>query len=107
MALKTIGNITVIDDKEISSNRLGWNEAIEYAKNLSYEGDSSWRLPTIDELQAIYDNKSSFENADLDTYGWFWSSEEDGNDAKSFYLSQGFNASDDKIDEHQIICVKG
>lgn len=32
-----------------------WRQAIKYCHNLHWAGFSDWRLPTIDELQGIYD----------------------------------------------------
>jgi hypothetical protein len=41
--------------KEVSEWFLTWNEAKAYCVNLRLGGHSDWRLPTIDELQGIYD----------------------------------------------------
>ena len=42
-------------------NDLTWNAASEYCKNLQLDGHSDWRLPTIDQLQGIYDSTRSIE----------------------------------------------
>jgi len=34
---------------------ISWSNAMKYCQNLSLAGYSDWRLPTIDELQDIYD----------------------------------------------------
>ena len=34
---------------------VNWHKATDYCRNLRLAGYSDWRLPTIDELQAIYD----------------------------------------------------
>ena len=33
-----------------------WQEATNYCRNLQVRGQSDWRLPTINELQGIYDS---------------------------------------------------
>jgi hypothetical protein len=34
---------------------ISWGKAVKYCQNLSLAGYSNWRLPSIDELQNIYD----------------------------------------------------
>ena len=66
---------------------VNWNQANAYCSNLRLGGYSDWRLPTIDELQAIYDpsieipGQWSSGNAatwhvkgNLKISGWIWSS---------------------------------
>jgi hypothetical protein len=44
---------------EDNGNDLGWNQAFNYCENLTLEGQTDWRLPTLDELKGIYDAKLS------------------------------------------------
>jgi hypothetical protein len=44
------------DTKENGSS-VSPNQAGDYCRNLRSGGNSDWRLPTIDELEAIYDSK--------------------------------------------------
>lgn len=39
-----------------NGNDITWSKAMKYCQNLSLAGYSDWRLPTIDELQTIYDD---------------------------------------------------
>jgi hypothetical protein len=38
---------------------VGANQASDYCKNLRSGGYSDWRMPSVDELEAIYDSKAS------------------------------------------------
>jgi hypothetical protein len=40
-----------------STGLLTWDEAVGYCRNLQLEDYKDWRLPTIDELEGIYDPK--------------------------------------------------
>jgi hypothetical protein len=42
--------------KEDNGSDVNWNQAIAYCSNLRLGEYSDWRLPTIDELQGIYDS---------------------------------------------------
>jgi hypothetical protein len=42
--------------KADNGSDINWNQAIAYCSNLRLGGYSDWRLPTIDELQGIYDH---------------------------------------------------
>jgi len=38
-----------------NGNDIAWGNAVKYCRNLKLAGYSDWRLPTIDELENIYD----------------------------------------------------
>jgi hypothetical protein len=38
---------------------VNWNQANNYCRNLGTEGHRDWRLPTLKELQTVYDKKQS------------------------------------------------
>jgi hypothetical protein len=40
-----------------NGKNINWHEANEYAKQLRLGGYSDWRLPTIEELEKLYDPK--------------------------------------------------
>jgi hypothetical protein len=39
-----------------NGNNIPWGKAMKYCQNLSLAGYSDWRLPSVDELQGIYDD---------------------------------------------------
>ena len=55
----TVGNIQVC---RTDQGKLNWNDADNSCNNSTKEGYSNWRLPTLDELVAIYNNKGSLES---------------------------------------------
>ncbi len=64
---------------------IDWNRANEYAQNLELAGHSDWRLPTIRELEALYDADSQEEikiRKPFRLTGWWvWSSSRKGSDS--------------------------
>ena len=40
-----------------NGTNINWHKAMKYCRNLHLPGDSDWRLPTIDELQEIKDER--------------------------------------------------
>ncbi len=42
--------------RQDNGSNVNWNQATEYCRRLSLAGYRDWRLPTTDELAAIYDN---------------------------------------------------
>jgi hypothetical protein len=64
-----------------NGSELNWNEATNYCRNLQLAGHSDWRLPRINELQAIYDLKADVHGynvkGNLQLSGWEWSNSQD------------------------------
>ena len=73
-----------------------WNEAKSWAENLIVAG-GGWRLPSLDELEGIYEKNKGYGNAHIDkvfwgknTNLWVWSNETKGSWlAWYFYFSFG------------------
>ena len=76
--------------KKDNGSDVNWNQASEYCSSLQLAGFNGWRLPTSEELQAIYDPGASvravFGNGfalnvhvmgNLMLTGWHWSSSQE------------------------------
>jgi len=73
--------------KNDNATGVNWSQAITYCSNLQLAGYSGWRLPTIEELEGIYDHSVSLQGVfdwgdiyhvhvkgNLKLTGWIWSS---------------------------------
>ena len=45
-----------------ATNKMNWNDAINYCKNLNEGGHNEWRLPNIDELRTLIQNHSGTQS---------------------------------------------
>jgi hypothetical protein len=57
--------------------RMGWKKAMRYAANRDAYGHNDWRVPTISELNMIFNNRAvigGFNLTGSSSAGWYWSS---------------------------------
>jgi hypothetical protein len=91
--------------KRDNGSDVNWNQASDYCGKLQLAGFSDWRLPTIEELQGIYDPSFTLKAA-LDDWGvtncahvkgnlmlsgWHWSSSQGNDPGKSWQVVWHFN----------------
>jgi hypothetical protein len=90
--------------KNDNGSDVDWNQAGAYCSNLRLAGYSGWRLPTIEELQGIYDPSVSFQTAfdngvtynvhvkgNLKLTGWHWSSSQGDAPGEPWQVAWNFN----------------
>lgn len=90
--------------KKDNGSDVNWNQASEYCSTLQLAGFRGWRLPTIEELQGIYDPnarvQSVFGNGftlnvhvmgNLKLTGWHWSSSQEDAAGQRNKVARTFN----------------
>jgi hypothetical protein len=50
-------NTKLLWQRSHSSKKFSWQEAIDYCKSLTFAGHNDWRLPTVEELLSIKNEK--------------------------------------------------
>jgi tetratricopeptide (TPR) repeat protein len=79
--------------KQNSNIHAGWKKVAAYCSELRLEGFSDWRMPTIDELQGIYDETQNVDGrhvkGGLHLGGWEWSGTVSGSKAYGLDFTNG------------------
>jgi len=91
-------------------DKMPWDKAIEYAKNL----EEGWRLPTIEELETLLNctkcNSVTREEAPFQDSLAYWSSSIDPvytDCAWYIYFGNGYVDSLNKANHYYVRCVRG
>jgi hypothetical protein len=88
-----------------------WGEAEEYARSSAAHGHSDWRLPTLSELNVMFNNRTAIGGFNLTGWGpkgLYWSaSESSGDGALTKTFKDGALAQDYKGFRLSFRCVRG
>ncbi|MCG3174734.1 MAG: hypothetical protein GMKNLPBB_03014 [Myxococcota bacterium] len=94
------------DSYAVLKRCLTWTKAREYVSNLNTGGHRDWRMPTPDELKAIYGSgkNKTFKGEDVNISTsfarngtwYFWTSEESGDSAVGVDFMFGYNLTEKK-----------
>jgi len=95
--------------KEDTGWGMDWNQANAYCTNLRLGGYTDWRLPTIDELQGIYDASAGEKHVKggiklSTTYQWSGSQGSDSGTTWTFWFRFGSRATGSKEGKQ---CIPG
>ena len=63
-------------DAPISNIDHSFNMAAKYSSRLDAHGHNDWRMPTINELDVLFNNRAAiggFNETSLDSASWYWS----------------------------------
>ncbi|AUC84293.1 hypothetical protein CW731_02810 [Polaribacter sp. ALD11] len=85
--------------------------AADLCANLTLNGYNDWFLPSIDELQAIFDNRAAINATAISNLGtslgsYYWSSTEDYNYWALLYHFRAGSVSEDKFEKHGVRAVR-
>jgi len=108
----TYTNLTWEDGNNTTINTYNWIDAVDYCKNLDFANSTNWRVPNINELETIIDDKRAnpavqfpFINTANNIY---WSSttyESSTDSAWSIDFSTGGSTYSNKTSTRYVRCV--
>jgi hypothetical protein len=96
-----------------SENSMNWSSAKSYCSNLNFGGRSDWRLPTIEELYSITDQRKNsypYVNGKFKTVksSWYWSVTKYNKNSSSSWIVDFKDGNDDWVnqtDDNFAVCV--
>ena len=96
--------------RQDAASPMTWVEADDYAARLWAHGHNGWRLPTIAELDLLFENRNLIGNFDilggLDE-SWYWSAtEEFGDYARIQHFTEGLQRLNTKNGKRLLRCVR-
>ena len=109
LGIPRMGNLQVCSSDQEKSN---WHDANNSCNTSTKEGYSNWRLPTKEELQAMYNNMSSLENYNgFESFQdlFYWSSTVyKGNNGAHWivWFDDGYTSSGYDTDRKYVRCVR-
>ena len=114
IVLDTTTNLTWEDRGETSSSTYTWVDAIDYCKNLTHGGLNDWRLPNINELETIIDDKKynpAIKDIFVNTASFnYWSSTTyAGNASYAWYVYFSYGSTyyyNNKTSSRYVRCVR-
>jgi tetratricopeptide (TPR) repeat protein len=100
--------------RQDNGSKVDWNQARNYCTSLRLGGYSNWRLPTIDELVAIYDHTGHHFKGGIKVFGngYIWSgTAKSSRDVWGFDFNVGKRASCPSFmaytSDDRVLCVRG
>ncbi len=116
------GNGTITDNltqltwqKVLNGTAFSWEDALNYAENLSLAGQTDWRLPNIRELQSLNDESKTNPSVNTTIFPFigvkkYWSSTTLPNQTTKAWFWQtqfGITTYDLKTAQNYVMCVRG
>ena len=78
------------DTKEAANTNVNWEDANRYCKNLKIAHFEDFRLPSLDELEELYENKEEIYNGFDGKFYWSENSFKDDNGIWSYAMGKNF-----------------
>ncbi|RLQ18472.1 DUF1566 domain-containing protein, partial [Vibrio sp. SBT000027] len=91
--------------------RYNWFQAVQYCQQLDYQGKQDWRLPTLNELIAVYNTAQGAANGMWDRNDWatkrpFWVTRKNSPTRHThFYLNKGYSSNTEDTDGNYVSCI--
>jgi len=101
------------DNSDAKTIKLAWQDAVEYCQDLTIEGYSDWRLPSIKELQTLVDiskyNPAIISGLDNTASSYYWSSSVNVSDSSYAWrvsFDNGSTSYNNKTNKYYVRCVR-